>query len=95
MPGRVDEVQQVFLAVARRVAQRHALRLDGDAALALQVHRIQHLRRHFALAEALAALDEPIGQRRFAVVDVSDDGKIANAVEGGHRRRQSERGAAV
>ena len=49
VPRRVDEVQLVALAVARVVAQRHALRLDGDAALALEVHGVEHLRLHLAV----------------------------------------------
>ena len=50
--GRVDQVEVVGLAVARLVAQRRGLRLDGDAALALEVHRVEHLRFHLALGEA-------------------------------------------
>ena len=42
--GRVDQVQAIFVAVARGVMQANALGLDGDAALALQVHGIEHLR---------------------------------------------------
>ena len=48
MAGRVDQVEDVVLAVAGRVVQPHRLRLDGDAALALDVHGIEHLRRHLA-----------------------------------------------
>ena len=49
--GSVDQVEDVILAVARMVAQAHSLRLDGDAALALDVHGIEHLLPpdHFAL----------------------------------------------
>ena len=47
-------------------------------ALALQIHGIQDLRLHLAGLEAAALLDEPIGQRRFAVIDVGDDGEIAD-----------------
>ena len=62
-----------------------ALRLDGDAAFALQVHRIEHLRLHFARLQAAAQLDEAVSQRRFAVIDVGNDGKVADVLhrEGG------------
>ena len=80
VPGRVDQVELVGLAVARRVGQRRGLRLDRDAALALQVHRVQHLLAHLAVGEAAAALDEAVGQRRLAVVDVGDDRKVADVV---------------
>ena len=43
MAGRVDQVEVVDLSVARLVMQRSGLRLDGDAALFLDVHRVEHL----------------------------------------------------
>ena len=78
VPGRVDHVELVGLPVARLVAQRDALGLDGDAALALEVHRVEHLRLHLAVLQAAAQLDEPVGQRRLAVVDVRDDREVAD-----------------
>ena len=47
MAGRVDQVQVVGLAVGGRVLDPHGLRLDRDPALALEVHRVEHLRRIF------------------------------------------------
>ena len=93
----VDEVQLVIDAVPGAVAQRHALRLDGDAALALEVHRVEDLLLHFALLQAAAHLDQAVGQGRFAVVDVGDDREIANRrTNQGHARRNSRgRGARV
>ena len=38
VPGRVDEIEDVVLAVERRVVQPDGVRLDRDAALALEVH---------------------------------------------------------
>src|SRR5581483_7332010 len=35
---------------------------------------------HLARLEAAANLDEPIGQRRFAVINVGDDGEISDQV---------------
>ena len=78
MPRCVDQVEVVDLAVARLVVQRGGLRLDGDAALALEVHRVEHLRLHLAVGQAAAQLDDAIGQGGFAVVDVGDDGKITD-----------------
>ena len=46
--GRVDQVEDVLLAVRRRVVQADRVRLDGDAALALEVHGVEHLRLHLA-----------------------------------------------
>ena len=59
---RVDQVEVVDLAVARGVLQRRRLRLDRDAALALEVHRVEHLLFHLAIGQAAAALNDPIGQ---------------------------------
>ena len=47
--GRVDQVELVGHPVARRVGHAHRLGLDRDAALALQVHRVEHLAAHVAL----------------------------------------------
>ena len=54
MAGGVDQVEDVVLAVARVIVQAHGLRLDGDAALALDIHGIEHLLppHHFALGQA-------------------------------------------
>ena len=52
--------------------------LDGDAALALQVHGVEHLLHHFALGEGAGDLEQPVGQRGLAVVDVRNDREIAD-----------------
>ena len=80
---RVDQVEVVDAAVARRVGERRRLRLDRDPALALEVHRVQHLGLHLPVGEAAASLDEAVRERRLAVVDVRDDGKVADQVQGG------------
>ena len=46
--GRVDEVELVGFAVVRLVHHAHGVGLDGDAALALEVHGVEHLRLHLA-----------------------------------------------
>jgi hypothetical protein len=54
------------------------MRLDRDAALALQVHRVEHLRRHLTHLERAGDLEKTVGERRFAVIDVRDDREIAD-----------------
>ena len=88
MSRRVDEIQLVGLAVSRRVRERGGLRLDRDAALALDVHRIEHLGLHLAIGQAAATLDDPVGQRALAVVDVGDDGEVSDVI---HEGRSSGR----
>ena len=73
MPRRVDQVEVVDLTIARRVVQRGGLRLDGYPPLLLDVHRVQHLGLHLTIGQPAATLDETVGQRRFAVIDVRDD----------------------
>jgi hypothetical protein len=54
--------------------------LDRYAALALKVHRIQHLLGHLAVTQASAHLDKTISQGGLAVIDMGDDRKIADAL---------------
>ena len=79
--GGVDQIEDVVLAVARLVIEPHGLRLDGDAALALDIHGIEHLLLHLARFEPAGELDQPVGQRRFAVVDMRDDGEVADILD--------------
>ena len=51
---------------------------DGDAALALEVVRIHHpFGDPLVLAERAGLLQQPVDERRLAVVDVGDDGDVA------------------
>ena len=51
MTGGVNEVELVFLPVFRRVLHAYRVGFDGDAALAFQVHGIEHLGLHLARGE--------------------------------------------
>ena len=53
------------------------LRLDRDATLTLEVHRVEVLRPHVAHVDRSRQLEDAIRQRRLAVVDVSDDREVA------------------
>ncbi len=86
MPRRVHQIEGVGVAVLGLVFQAHGLRLDGDAPLALDIHRIEHLVLHLARREPAAELDQPVGQGRFPMVDMGDDREIAEMGEVGHGR---------
>ena len=73
----INQIEVVNRAVFGAVLQRSRLRLDGDATLFFDVHRIEHLFLHLPRFQAAAMLDQAIGQRRFAMVDVGNDGEIA------------------
>jgi hypothetical protein len=80
MPRRVDQIQVVDTTIVRLVLKCCCLRLDRDAALALDVHRVEHLRFHLAIAQTSATLDQAIGERGLAMVDVGNDRKISDVV---------------
>jgi hypothetical protein len=77
----VNEVQLVVDTILGFVIQGNAVGLDGDPALTLKVHGVQYLGFHFTLGQAAAHLDEAIGQRRLAMVNVGDDGEIADMTQ--------------
>ena len=79
----VHQVQLVDLAVLGLVGQPDGLRLDRDAALALQVHAVEHLVGHLALGQRAGDLDQPVGQGGFPVVDMGYDREIADVVDRG------------
>jgi hypothetical protein len=84
--GGVDQIEQVCLAVPGLVGEAHGLGLDGDAALALELHGIEHLLLHLARGKPARELNQPVGQGRFSVVDMGDDREIADMAELGHGR---------
>src|SRR5258705_5747904 len=75
--GRIDQIELVALSGTRDVVQGDALRLDGDAPFTFQVHRVEHLRLHLTLLEAATELNQAVSERRFTMIYVGDDGKIA------------------
>ena len=75
---RIDQIQLVLAAVGGVVEHADGLRLDGDALLALQVHRVQHLLLHGALRDGAGQLQQAVGEGRFSVVDVGDDAEVAD-----------------
>ena len=93
VPGRVDQVELVHasLSVAGVVVHAHRVKLDRDAPFALQIHGVEHLFPHQALVERPGELDEPVGQRRFPVVDVGHDAEVADVVLA-HRGRNIDTG---
>ena len=49
MARRIDEIQLIQIAVVGLVIEANGVRFNRDAALAFEVHRIEHLRHHLAL----------------------------------------------
>ncbi len=78
MPGGVDQLQLVGVAVGGGEEHTHGLGLDRDATLALEVHRVEQLRAHLARSDGVGELEDAIGQRGLAVVDVGDNREVAD-----------------
>ncbi len=72
--GRVDQLENV-------VFEMHAdvLRLDRDAAFALNVHGIEVLSAHEARINGTGDLQDPVGQRRLSVVHVGNNREITDS----------------
>ena len=73
VPGRIDQVQLVPLP-----EHAHRLRLDRDPALALELHRVEQLLLHVPVRDGVRHLEDAIGERRLAMVDVRDDREVAD-----------------
>ena len=78
MARRVNKIQLIDLSILRLVVQLHGAGLDGDAPFPLQIHVVQQLVFHLALGDRPALFQQPVRQGRLAVVNVGDDGKIAD-----------------
>src|SRR5438093_747243 len=70
MSGRIDEVELIQLAVLRVITHPHRIELDRNAALALQVHRVEDLIAHEPFVEGSGELDQPVGERRLPMIDL-------------------------
>ena len=74
----VDQVDLVDLAVVGLVVHGDRARLDGDAALALEVHVVEQLLLHLTLGDRLALFEQAVGKGGLAVVDVRDDREVSD-----------------
>lgn len=52
--------------------------LDGDAAFAFQIHRIEDLLFGFARGDSVGGLKQAIGEGALAVIDVGDDAEVSD-----------------
>src|SRR5207253_5416498 len=91
----IDEVQRVLLAVARLVEEPDRVGLDRDAALALEVHRVQHLVDGLLGVHGAGEREEAVRQRRLAVIDVGNDGEVADPSQRHRLRIARQRTARV
>ncbi len=83
---RVHQVEDVAATVLGQVVEPHRLCLDGDAALAFDIHAVEHLLAHVAQRHGAGRLDQPVGEGGFPMIDMGHDGEVTDLVElvGGH-----------
>src|SRR5579862_6602094 len=78
-------MQLVGLAVVRGLVEdSDRLGLDRDSAFTLELHRVEHLGPHQPRVDGMGELEDAVGQRRLAVVDVGDDREVADVSLIGH-----------
>ena len=73
----VDKVQRVWHVVLH-VLDADGRGFDRDAAFTFQIHRVEHLGFGLTIRDRAGGLQQSIGQGALAVINVGDDGKVAN-----------------
>ena len=71
-------VHLVCRLLLEKIIHADSARLDGDAALALEVHVVEQLLLHLADGDRLALLEQTVGKGGFAVVNMCNNREIAN-----------------
>ena len=61
MPGRVDQVDLVGVAIVGLVEHPDGLRLDRDAPLALEIQLIEHLLDHVTWRDRARVFEQAVG----------------------------------
>ena len=89
--GRVHQVEDIGLAVFARYSSRTVCALMVMPRSRSMSIEFEHLLDHVALGDRPGLLDEPVGERRLAVVDMGDDREVADVLYsvGGHGARDS------
>ena len=77
VPRGVDKVEHITGAV-ELIPHLYSVALDSDAALALQIHVVEHLRLHILGSHRIGIFKQTVGQGRLTMVDVSYNTKVAD-----------------
>ena len=81
MTGGINQVQIIFGAVLRLIAQAHGPGLNRNAPLLLKLHGIQKLRPAFPLANRARLGEELVGQGRFTMIDMGNNAEVPNLLD--------------
>ena len=75
MSRSIDEIERI-LPIGTLVIHLYGMTLDGDTALALQIHVVEHLPLgHF---DGVGVFQQTVSQSALAVVDVGNDAEVPN-----------------
>ncbi len=82
MSRRIDQIQDIILAVRRLVPETNGVGLDGNAPLPLEVHVVQDLVGaccgHFPVGKRSRVFENPVGECRFAVIDMGNNAEVSD-----------------
>ena len=78
MPGGIDKIERIRFAVVGFITQRRRLGLDGDSALTFELHAIENLSLFLPVSDGPCFLENAIGKRRLAMIDMGNNAKIPN-----------------
>ena len=78
MARRIDQVELIRLTIVGVIGHANGIRLDRDAALALDIHGVEQLRLHIALVDGMGELEDAVTDRGLAMVDVRNDREVAD-----------------
>jgi len=78
MARRVDQIEHIALAIEGRVINSDCVGLNGDTALAFDIHTVQHLRLHIPFLNGSSLLDQPVSQSGLSVVNMRHDGEVSD-----------------
>src|SRR5450759_4468772 len=81
MTGGVDQVENIVDAGVRAIIKPYGLSFDRNAPLPLQIHFIKKLVLLVPVGNRTGILKKAVCQGRFAVVDVSDNGEVADSAD--------------
>ena len=77
----IDQIQRVRFPVLRVVFHLDGVQLDRNAAFLFELHVVEDLvGLHLTRRNRSRSFQEPVGNRRFTVVDVSDDAEIPDLI---------------
>src|SRR4051812_40788294 len=82
-------MQVIGFAIAGLVEDARGACLDRDPALALEVHRIEHLGAHCPRVDGMGQFEDAVSERGLAMINVGNDREVADMALIGHRADKS------